>query len=83
MLRVMLRWAKPHTRCFPAGVGVERRLPAALQVEGWQAGCFTGGKDRKAVARLGRSMDDGGQRLERLKIERAATSTGTGGDVIE
>lgn len=31
-MRVMLRWAKPHTRCSPAG-GVERRLPAALRVE--------------------------------------------------
>jgi hypothetical protein len=37
---------------------VERRLPAALRVdEGWQAG--SGGKNRKVVARLGRSMDDG------------------------
>jgi len=56
----------------------------------WSGGCqqpcrlrvgrlaASGGKDRKAVARLGRSIDDGGQGLERLEIKRAATSTGGG-----
>jgi len=52
----MLRWAKPHTRCSPAG---GCGAAAASSLAGLRVGKADGsGGNRKVVARLGRSMDD-------------------------
>jgi hypothetical protein len=60
MRRVMLRWAKPHTRCSPAG---GCGAAAASSLAGLRVGKADGsGGNRKVVARLGRSMDDGWMR---------------------
>ena len=56
----MLRWAKPHTRCSPAG---GCGAAAASSLAGLRVGKADGsGGNRKVVARLGRSMDDGWMR---------------------